>query len=103
MTPMTTPINTAASLANRFMREAMISPFAARTVPRGGNSRLNTCPAILTIAEPPHSLQFERNTKGYLITDYPQPRNDGTNQEHYGCFCGVDDGAQQGPVSKGPQ
>src|SRR6516165_6950011 len=25
--------------------------------------------------------------KFFLITDYPQPRNDGTNQEHCGCFC----------------
>jgi hypothetical protein len=25
--------------------------------------------------------------KHFLITDYPQPRNDGTNQEHTVCFC----------------
>jgi transposase len=25
--------------------------------------------------------------KMFLITDYPQPRNDGTNREHTVCFC----------------
>ena len=39
----------------------------------------------------------------YLITNYPQPRNDGTNQEHAAVSASLNDGAQQGPVSKGPQ
>ena len=39
----------------------------------------------------------------YLITDYPQPRRYGTNQEHATVSAGLSDGAQQGPVSKGPQ
>ena len=41
--------------------------------------------------------------KNYLITNYPQPRNDGTNQEHAVVSASLNDGAQQGPVSKGPQ
>ena len=43
------------------------------------------------------------NKKINLITDYPQPRNDGTNQEHTFVSASLNDGAQQGPVSKGPQ
>ena len=31
--------------------------------------------------------QFTTGSKKYLIIDYPQPRNDGTNQEHTVCFC----------------
>ena len=31
--------------------------------------------------------QFTTGSKKYLIIDYPQPRNDGTNQEQCGCFC----------------
>src|SRR5215469_5729951 len=38
-----------------------------------------------------------------LITNYPQPRNDGTNREHAAVSASLDDGAQQGSVSKGPQ
>jgi hypothetical protein len=41
--------------------------------------------------------------KEYLITDYSQPRNKGTNQEHTAVSVSLNDGAQQGPVSKGPQ
>jgi hypothetical protein len=41
--------------------------------------------------------------KAFLITNYPQPRNDGTNQEHAAVSASLNDGAQQGPVSKGPQ
>ena len=41
--------------------------------------------------------------KGFLITDYPQLRRYGTNQEHATVSAGLSDGAQQGPVSKGPQ
>jgi hypothetical protein len=39
----------------------------------------------------------------YLIIDYPQPFTHGTEQEHMAVSAGLDDGAQQGSVSKGPQ
>jgi hypothetical protein len=41
--------------------------------------------------------------KGNLITDYPQPFTYGTKQEHMAVSVGLDDSAQQGSVSKGPQ
>jgi hypothetical protein len=44
-----------------------------------------------------------RRAKLFLITDYPQPSHCGTNQEHAAVSAGLNDGAQQGPVSKGPQ
>ena len=37
----------------------------------------------------------------FLITDYPQPRKCGTNQEHMAVSAGLSDGAQQGAISKG--
>jgi len=39
----------------------------------------------------------------FLITDYPQPFAYGTKQEHMAVSAGLNDGAQQGAVSKGPQ
>ena len=39
----------------------------------------------------------------FPIIDYPQPNHFGTNQEHAAVSAGLNDGAQQGPVSKGPQ
>jgi hypothetical protein len=39
----------------------------------------------------------------FLITDYPQPRNGGTNQKHTAVSASLNNGAQQGPVSKGPE
>jgi hypothetical protein len=44
-----------------------------------------------------------KDTNVYLITDYPQPFTHGTKQEHMAVSAGLDDGAQQGSVSKGPQ
>ena len=39
----------------------------------------------------------------FLITDYPQPFTHGTKQEHMAVSGGLDHGAEQGSVSKGPQ
>src|ERR1700739_879401 len=39
----------------------------------------------------------------YLITHYPQPSRRGTKQEHTAVSAGLNDGAQQGAVSKGAQ
>ena len=41
--------------------------------------------------------------KDFLITDYPQPFRHGTKQEHMAVSGGLDHGAEQGSVSKGPQ
>src|ERR1700730_12659440 len=40
---------------------------------------------------------------GYLITHYPQPSRRGPKQEHTAVSAGLNDGAQQGAVSKGAQ
>src|SRR6202040_1065147 len=42
-------------------------------------------------------------SKGYLITHYPQPSSHGTKQEHAAVSAGLNDGAQQGAISKGAQ
>src|ERR1700730_10335843 len=42
-------------------------------------------------------------TKGFLITHYPQPSKNGTKQEHTAVSAGLNDGAQQGAISKGAQ
>jgi hypothetical protein len=39
----------------------------------------------------------------FLITDYPQPAKLRTNHEHSIVSAGLNDGTEQGPVSKGPQ
>ena len=41
--------------------------------------------------------------KEILITDYPQPSNWSTKHEHAAVSAGLSDGAQQGPISEGPQ
>src|SRR6202040_1076528 len=41
--------------------------------------------------------------KIYLITHYPQPSKHGTKQEHTAVSAGLNDGAQQGAISKGAQ
>src|SRR5260370_30002083 len=42
-------------------------------------------------------------TKPFLITNYPQPSRRGTKQEHTAVSAGLNDGAQQGAISKGAQ
>src|SRR5256886_14139670 len=39
----------------------------------------------------------------FLITHYPQPSRRGTKQEHAAVSAGLNDGAQQGAISKGAQ
>src|ERR1700741_5168321 len=39
----------------------------------------------------------------FLITHYPQPSRRGTKQEHTTVSAGLNDGAQQGAISKGAQ
>jgi hypothetical protein len=39
--------------------------------------------------------------KGFLITHYPQPSRHGTKQERAAVSAGLNDGAQQGAISKG--
>src|SRR5262249_35425571 len=39
----------------------------------------------------------------FLITHYPQPSRYGTKQEHTAVSAGLNDGAQQGAISKGAQ
>jgi hypothetical protein len=54
----------------------------------------------------PLGIERHANTvvpKNFLITDYPQLRSYGTNREHAAVSAGLKDGAQQGPISKGPQ
>ena len=41
--------------------------------------------------------------KLFLITHYPQPSSYGTKQEHTAVSAGLNDGAQQGSISKGAQ
>ena len=41
--------------------------------------------------------------KFFLITHYPQPSRRGTKQEHTAVSAGLNDGAQQGAISKGAQ
>src|ERR1700739_2541499 len=41
--------------------------------------------------------------KANLITHYPQPSSHGTKQEHTAVSAGLNDGAQQGAISKGAQ
>ncbi len=43
------------------------------------------------------------DTKQILITHYPQPSRSGTKQEHTAVSAGLNDGAQQGAISKGAQ
>src|SRR6516225_8681606 len=38
-----------------------------------------------------------------LITHYPQPSSHGTKQEHTAVSAGLNDGAQQGAISKGAE
>src|SRR5689334_23159062 len=47
---------------------------------------------IRTIGTPPNF---------FLITHYPQPSRRGTKQEHTAVSAGLNDGAQQGAISKG--
>src|SRR5258708_7277824 len=46
---------------------------------------------------------FITSTKFILITHYPQPPRCGTKQEHAAVSAGLNDGAQQGAISKGAQ
>src|SRR6267154_198103 len=41
--------------------------------------------------------------KSFLITHYPQPSRHGTKQEHMAVSASLNDGAQQGAISKGAQ
>ncbi len=45
----------------------------------------------------------ERSALIFLITHYPQPSGHGTKQEHTAVSAGLNDGAQQGAISKGAQ
>src|SRR6201993_2793330 len=49
------------------------------------------------------SRAFEFYPKSFLITHYPQPSRRGTKQEHTAVSAGLNDGAQQGAISKGAQ
>ncbi len=42
-------------------------------------------------------------SNSFLITHYPQPSRSGTKQEHTAVSAGLNDGAQQGAISKGAQ
>ena len=48
-------------------------------------------------------IDFQQCSNAFLITHYPQPSRYGTKQEHTAVSAGLNDGAQQGAVSKGAQ
>src|SRR6267378_1782310 len=51
----------------------------------------------------PATVHTVQNTNDNLITHYPQPSRHGTKQEHTAVSAGLNDGAQQGAISKGAQ
>src|SRR6201994_1215805 len=48
-------------------------------------------------------IDFQQCSNAFLITHYPQPSSHGTKQEHTAVSAGLNDGAQQGAISKGAQ
>src|SRR5205807_5470666 len=49
------------------------------------------------------SPKASRRPRLFLITHYPQPSRRGTKQKHTAVSAGLNDGAQQGAISKGAQ
>ena len=93
-------VEQSAVIGNRALRfgARRPKPQAAFVHPHIEKDQLNL-PDFVSNADP-HQCD---GTKGNLITNYPQPSNDGTNQEHATVSASLNDGAQQGSVSKGPQ
>src|SRR6202011_922347 len=48
-------------------------------------------------------LSPANSSKNFPMTHYPQPSRRGTKQEHWAVSAGLNDGAQQGAISKGAQ
>src|SRR5215510_8557131 len=61
----------------------------------GGNGPAGMCIAWM--------IRCAACLKENLITHYPQPSRCGTKQEHTAVSAGLNDGAQQGAISKGAQ
>ena len=57
---------------------------------------------LVHVSLPGTTLAFEE-ANIFLITHYPQPSSHGTKQEHTAVSAGLNDGAQQGAISKGAQ
>src|SRR5690348_12349889 len=69
--------------------------------PRGGPRTLVLHPQILRRISSRPCMGLIPNF--FLITHYPQPSRYGTKQEHTAVSAGLNDGAQQGAISKGAQ
>ncbi|HTC78856.1 MAG TPA: vanadium-dependent haloperoxidase, partial [Terriglobales bacterium] len=83
-------------LWNRILRD--VAAVQAKNI--GDSARLLV---LANLAMADAAITAWDSKKHYLITDYPQPSHFGTNQEHTAVSAGLNDGAQQSPVSKGPQ
>src|SRR3984893_17464069 len=67
-----------------------------------GTAQESSEPSSFRFVTAPASRMFGM-TKAFLITHYPQPSRHGTKQEHVAVSAGLNDGAQQGAISKGAQ
>src|ERR1700726_3514325 len=61
------------------------------------------CPGCCAPPEDAVKWAHGEPVKIYLTTHYPQPSSNGTKQEHTTVSAGLNDGAQQGVISKGAQ
>src|ERR1700730_11631849 len=76
-------------------------PGSARRIGRARSAAAIRRRPPLTIKSPYESAQDD--SKPFLITHYPQLSRYGTKQEHAAVSAGLNDGAQQGAISKGAQ
>jgi hypothetical protein len=57
----------------------------------------------ISVSDTGSGMTQEVAAKAFLITRYSQPSSHGTKQEHMAVSAGLNDGAQQGAISKGAQ
>src|SRR6516225_11988240 len=83
------------------------SSTSPRLRPRGSMRSRTSSPrcSIVDLQSAINAYLAEHNAhpKPFLIMHYPQPSSYGTKQEHTAVSAGLNDGAQQGSISKGAQ